>query len=86
MQFYLAVPTLFFALDFLDKIRPTFKWLLIGTIPLASFSFQTLSTGDSSHMLLTARLWQFFAGFAAHYAYESRVFNFSKDEEEGTLF
>jgi peptidoglycan/LPS O-acetylase OafA/YrhL len=78
MQFYLVVPILFFTLEFLDKVRPTLRILLISTVPIASFLFQTFSTGDSSHMLLTARLWQFFFGFMAHYAYESRAFNFNK--------
>jgi peptidoglycan/LPS O-acetylase OafA/YrhL len=86
MQFYLVVPVLFVVLEFLDKVQLKLKLLLIGCIPLASFLFQTFSTGDSSHMLLTARLWQFFFGFAAHYAYENRALNFVKDGEEAGKF
>jgi peptidoglycan/LPS O-acetylase OafA/YrhL len=86
MQFYLTVPFFFLLFQFLDRVPAIFKVTVIGSIPLASFVFQTYSTGDSAHMLLTARFWQFFFGFAAHYAYESGVLNFVKREKDGRFF
>jgi hypothetical protein len=34
-------------------------------------------------MLLSARLWQFFAGFFAHYAYENRLLDIFKVGQNG---
>ncbi|KAI6175582.1 hypothetical protein M3Y97_00705300 [Aphelenchoides bicaudatus] len=84
MQFYLTVPILFFALEYVDKVRPVFKYFLISIIPLSSFIYQTFSTGDSSHMLLIARFWQFFAGFFAYYSFENYWLNFVKNENTET--
>ncbi|KAI6190326.1 Odr-3 [Aphelenchoides bicaudatus] len=44
MQFYLTVPILFFALEYVDKVRSMFRYLLLSVIPLSSFCFQTFST------------------------------------------
>lgn len=81
MQFYLTVPVFFFFFEYVDKLRPLFKFTLLGSIPVLSFLHQLFSSGDTAHMLLSARFWQFFAGFAAHHCYENRLLDFFKVEQ-----
>ncbi|KAI6217105.1 hypothetical protein M3Y99_01784700 [Aphelenchoides fujianensis] len=78
LQFYAVVPLLFVAFDRIAAFRPLLKFALLLALPLGSLVFQSMATGDRAHMLLVARIWQFFAGFAAYCARECRLFDFDE--------
>lgn len=71
IQFYLIVPFLFFTFEWLNKWHKGLKFGLMALIGAISFALQSLLKGDSSHMLLVARLWQFMCGFGTFYLHES---------------
>jgi peptidoglycan/LPS O-acetylase OafA/YrhL len=71
IQFYLIVPLFFLLFDAcLSKVRPALQMFVVALIPILSFLHQIYASDDMAHMMLSARLWQFFAGFGAHFVYE----------------
>ncbi|KAI6198880.1 hypothetical protein M3Y96_00567300 [Aphelenchoides besseyi] len=63
LQFYLIVPLIFVFLDRIEEFHLSLRLTLIAVIPIASFLFQCYASKDFAHMLLPARIWQFFVGF-----------------------
>ncbi|KAI6212696.1 hypothetical protein M3Y94_00058200 [Aphelenchoides besseyi] len=63
LQFYLIVPLIFVFFDRIEKLRLSLRMMLIVVIPITSFIFQCYASKDFAHMLLPARIWQFFVGF-----------------------
>ncbi|KAI6198901.1 hypothetical protein M3Y96_00569500 [Aphelenchoides besseyi] len=79
LQFYLIVPLIFVFLDRIEELHVSLRSVLIAVIPTASFIFQCYASKDFAHMLLPARIWQFFVGFGAFYLREQRFFDLSKE-------
>ncbi|KAI6212702.1 hypothetical protein M3Y94_00059300 [Aphelenchoides besseyi] len=63
LQFYLIVPLIFVFFDRIEQLRLSLRLTLIAVIPITSFIFQCYASKDFAHMLLPARIWQFFVGF-----------------------
>ncbi|KAI6185726.1 hypothetical protein M3Y98_00055200 [Aphelenchoides besseyi] len=79
LQFYLIIPLIFAFLDQIEKFRWSLRLTLIAVIPIASFLFQCYASKDFAHMLLPARIWQFFVGFGVFYLRAQRFFDLSKE-------
>ncbi|KAI6198918.1 hypothetical protein M3Y96_00571500 [Aphelenchoides besseyi] len=79
MQFYLIVPLICCLTNQLTDLHSNFRLLFLIFASAWSFLHQTLTSDvDSRHFLLTNRLWQFFLGFIAHEAEETkRLLNFT---------
>ncbi|KAI6212705.1 hypothetical protein M3Y94_00059800 [Aphelenchoides besseyi] len=80
LQFYLIVPLIFVFFDRIEKLRMSLRLTLIAVIPITSFIFQCYASKDFAHMLLPARIWQFFVGFGAFYLREHRVLELSRED------
>ncbi|KAI6190372.1 Acyl-transf-3 domain-containing protein [Aphelenchoides bicaudatus] len=90
IQFYIIFPLFFICILVLNYLHFALKFGFIVAVIVYSFISQTLNGGDSGHMQLHNRLWQFFFGFLAHYVHEAewmktnlkseiKLFNYKKN-------
>jgi peptidoglycan/LPS O-acetylase OafA/YrhL len=87
LQFYLFVPLLILIIGFLTKRHYSLGFVFIIALGTVSFLSQIYSTSNSKRMTLDGRIWQFLAGFLAHFAYNSKLldWNISKEDEKNRL-
>ncbi|KAI6234857.1 Acyltransferase [Aphelenchoides fujianensis] len=77
LQFYAVVPALMLVLARLRRLHPACGHLFLVLISAASFYRQTHPASElSAHMSLDGRVWEFMAGFFAHFAHDSKLLDF----------